>query len=168
MQHDENIPTILRPQADAAVSWINETQARSYELTGLVDYEQALHAEAGEGYELGLVLCDGEICAREQVRVDPSGDGYQFGFVDAAEREIPRFSILRSVYEAVGSKPRWGAISLWCCSSTVDSGDPHVAASYVAMRLLEWSKRLERLEGKSSASRVSRIRWPLKLRSLGK
>ncbi|MAD05929.1 MAG: hypothetical protein CMP86_00795 [Gammaproteobacteria bacterium] len=89
MQHDENIPTILRPQADAAVSWINETQARSYELTGLVDYEQALHAEAGEGYELGLVLCDGEICAREQVRVDPSGDGYQFGFVDAAEREIP-------------------------------------------------------------------------------
>ena len=89
MQPDEDIPTSLRPQAEAAVSWINETQERNYELTGLVDYEQALRAEAGEGYELGLVLCDGEICAREQVRVGPSGDGYQFSFVDAAEREIP-------------------------------------------------------------------------------
>ena len=89
MQQDEDIPTSLRPQAEAAVSWINETQERSYELTGLVDYEQALQAEDGEAYELGLVLCDGEICAREQVRVGPLGDGFQFSFVDAAEREIP-------------------------------------------------------------------------------
>lgn len=89
MQQGESIPTSLRPQAEAAVSWINETQDRAYELTGLVDYEQALQAEAGEGYELGLVLCDGEICAREQIRVGPSGDGYHFSFVDAAEREIP-------------------------------------------------------------------------------
>ena len=43
----------------------------------------------GRSYELGLVLCDGEICAREQIRVAPSGDGFQFSFVDAAEREIP-------------------------------------------------------------------------------
>lgn len=89
MQQDESIPTILRPQAEAALSWINETQQRSYELTGLVDYEQALQAEAGEAYELGLILCDGEICAREQVRVDPSGDAFHFSFVDAAERAIP-------------------------------------------------------------------------------
>jgi len=89
MQQDEDVPSRLRPQAEAAVSWINETQERNYELTGLVDYEQALHAEVGEGYELGLVLCDGEICAREQVRVSPSVDGFQFSFVDAAESEIP-------------------------------------------------------------------------------
>ncbi len=89
MQHDESIPASLRPQAEAAVSWINETQGRSYELTGLVDSELALRAEAGEEYELGLVLCDGEICAREQVRVGSSGDGFQFSFVDAVERGIP-------------------------------------------------------------------------------
>ena len=89
MQQDEGIPTSLRPQAEAAVSWINETQERSYELTGLVDYEQALQAEDGEAYELGLVLCDGEICAREQVRVGPSEDGFRFSFVEAVEREIP-------------------------------------------------------------------------------
>ena len=89
MQQDEIVPASLRPQAEAAVSWINETQGRTYELTGLVDYEAALRAEAGEAYELGLVLCDGEICAREQVRVAPSGDGFQFSFADAEEREIP-------------------------------------------------------------------------------
>ena len=89
MNQDESIPASLRPQAEAAVSWINETQGSSYELTGLVDSELALRAEAGEEYELGLVLCDGEICAREQVRVGPSGDGFQFSLVDAAERGIP-------------------------------------------------------------------------------
>ena len=89
MQQDESIPASLRLQAEAAVSWINETQQQSYELTGLVDYEQALKAGEGEPYELGLVLCDGEICAREQVRVGSSGSGFQFSFVDAAEREIP-------------------------------------------------------------------------------
>ena len=89
MQPAESVPASLRRQAEAAVSWINETQGRSYELTGLVDYEPALRAEAGEGYELGLVLCDGEVCAREQVRVGPSGDGLRFSFVEAAEREIP-------------------------------------------------------------------------------
>ena len=89
MQQDEDIPTSLRPQAEAAVLWINETQERSYELTGLVDYEQALRAEAGEGYELGLILCDGEICAREQIRVGLSGDEFQFSFVDSVQRDIP-------------------------------------------------------------------------------
>ena len=89
MQQAESIPASLRPQAEAAVSWINETQGRSYTLTGLVDYESALRAEAGEEYEFGLVLCDDEICAREQVRVGPSGDALQFSLVDAAEREIP-------------------------------------------------------------------------------
>ena len=89
MQQDESIPASLRPQAEAAVSWINETRQQAYELTGLVDYEQALKAGEGETYELGLVLCDGEICAREQVRVGSSGSGFQFSFVDAAEREIP-------------------------------------------------------------------------------
>ncbi len=89
MQTADNIPAELRPPAEAAVSWINESQGQSFELTGLVDYEQALGVDAEEGYELGLVLCDGEICAREQVRVQPAGNGYQFSLVDADTREIP-------------------------------------------------------------------------------
>jgi hypothetical protein len=86
---EESIPPALRPQAEAALAWINETQGEAFELTGLVDYEQALSAQPDAGYELGLVLCDGEICAREQVRVQPSDDGYQFNLVEAAAREIP-------------------------------------------------------------------------------
>ena len=54
MQHDEDIPTSLRPQAEAAVSWINETQERNYELTGLVDYERLTPAIARQYRELGV------------------------------------------------------------------------------------------------------------------
>ena len=56
MQAEQDIPTELRPLADAALSWINESQDRAYELTGLVDYERALDA-SGEACELGLILC---------------------------------------------------------------------------------------------------------------
>ena len=89
MQTQDSVPAELRPQAEAAVAWINETQRQSFELTGLVDYEQALSVDAQEAYEIGLVLCDGEMCAREQVRVQPNGDGYQFSLVEAGGRDIP-------------------------------------------------------------------------------
>ncbi len=89
MQTEFDIPAGLEQPVQAAVSWINATQARSYELTGVVDHEQALAAQTGEPFELGLVLCDGELCAREQVRVTPSDVGYEFSFVEAAEGDIP-------------------------------------------------------------------------------
>ncbi|MEM7018812.1 MAG: hypothetical protein AAF512_15910 [Pseudomonadota bacterium] len=89
MQLDESIPETLRPPAEAAVSWINETQNQQFELTGLVDYEQALGEDARTGYELGLVLCDGEICVREQVRIQSTDEGYQFSLIEASAREIP-------------------------------------------------------------------------------
>ena len=57
--------------AEAAVLWFNLEQGHSFELTGLVDYESALTADPTEAYELGLILCDGEICARQQVGVQP-------------------------------------------------------------------------------------------------
>lgn len=85
----QDVPYKLRPQVEAAVSWINQSQNRSFELTGLVDYEPAMDAAVDEGYELGLVLCDGEICTREQVRVEPSSDGWDFSFVATVERDIP-------------------------------------------------------------------------------
>jgi len=86
---EDGIPLALRPQAEAALAWINETQGQAFELTGLIDYEHALSARPDAAYELGLVLCDGEMCAREQVRVQPRDDGYQFNLVEAAAREIP-------------------------------------------------------------------------------
>ena len=85
----QDVPYKLRPQVEAAVSWINQSQNRTFELTGLVDYEPAMDAAVDEGYELGLVLCDGEICTREQVRVEPSQDGWDYSLVATVERDIP-------------------------------------------------------------------------------
>ena len=89
MDTDQDIPAELRPQAEGALSWINSTQGETFSLTSLVGYEKAMEAKAGESYELGLVLCNGEICTREQVRVEPVGDKFLFSFADVKEREIP-------------------------------------------------------------------------------
>ena len=83
------IPRELARPVNAALAWINADREQAYELTGLVDVDQALAARADEEFELGLVLCDGEICAREQVRIKPAQGQYVIGYVEAAEREIP-------------------------------------------------------------------------------
>jgi len=85
----EEIPSQLAPQINAAVDWINSQRTQTFEVTGLVDYEQAVAAKRGQRIQLGLVLCDGEICRREQVLIEPAKDGFQCSFVEMAEGEIP-------------------------------------------------------------------------------
>ena len=87
MQGVESIPGHLAPAAHAALSWVNHTRGSNFELTGLVDVDAVDNAT--EPFEMGLVLCDGEICAREQVRVVPEGDTFHFGFVEESEPDIP-------------------------------------------------------------------------------
>ncbi|MDG2277969.1 MAG: hypothetical protein P8L31_08395 [Pseudomonadales bacterium] len=53
----------------------------------MVDVDEGVNV--AEPCELGLILCDGEICIREQVRVTASGDTYQFDFVEQAAPAIP-------------------------------------------------------------------------------
>ena len=89
MQLDVNVPDALRAPVAAAVAWVNATREEAFELTGLVDAERALDAEAGQPFELGLVLCNGELCAREQVRIEPNDDGYRFSFAALDTSEIP-------------------------------------------------------------------------------
>ena len=83
----EDIPERLLPAAEAALSWVNDVRGTSYELTGLVDVDEAGNAD--EPFDVGLVLCDGEICMREQVRVLPEGGAYRFDFVAEATPDIP-------------------------------------------------------------------------------
>ena len=83
----KDIPVQVLPAAEAALSWVNDVRATGYELTGLVDADEV--ASAGEPFELGLVLCDGELCMREQVRVVPDGGAYHFDFVAEAAPDIP-------------------------------------------------------------------------------
>ena len=85
----EEIPGALKPAADAALAWVNAEQRAQFRLTGLVDPEEALESQAGEPMELGLVLCDGDLCQRQQVRVRAGSDGFEVDAVDAADSEIP-------------------------------------------------------------------------------
>ena len=87
VQTEIDIPEFLRGPALAGVAWINEKNNTSYELTGLVDVEKIKDIKLP--FELGLVLCDGEICTREQVLFKPSTEGYTFERLEADTPDIP-------------------------------------------------------------------------------
>ncbi len=87
MQAPENIPEHLAPATQAALSWVNSERAADYSLTGLVGADSIESAD--KPFEFGLVLCDGEICAREQIRVIPDGEAFHFNFADEEEPNIP-------------------------------------------------------------------------------
>lgn len=85
----EEIPPALRPAAEAALAWINEERGTRFELTGLVDPDEALDGDASRPIELGLVLCEGDRCLREQVRVQRQGQGFRVSAVEADDAVIP-------------------------------------------------------------------------------
>lgn len=89
MNATADLPESLKPQVLAACHWINQSKGTAFSVTGLVEEESALNAAPGESYELGIVLCDGEICTREKVRVTPDGDGYLFSLNEKPDFEIP-------------------------------------------------------------------------------
>ena len=60
-----------------------------FRLTGLVDPEEAIGRGAGQPIDLGLVLCEGEICRREQVRVEPTAEGFTVSAAEAKTTLIP-------------------------------------------------------------------------------
>ncbi|MYE10718.1 MAG: hypothetical protein F4X99_03455 [Gammaproteobacteria bacterium] len=71
------------------MAWINAQQDAQFRITGLVDPDEALARNPEEPMDLGLVLCDGDLCLREQVRVRAVGDGYEVSTVEAGVAEIP-------------------------------------------------------------------------------
>ncbi len=87
MLETADIPPHLAEPAEAAVAWLNRKRDASFALTGLVDTPEG--AALGSEFELGLVLCDHDICAREQVRVQRRGDAWDFQLVAADEPTIP-------------------------------------------------------------------------------
>ena len=85
----EEVPLALAPAADAALQWINRERGAQFKLTGLVDPEEALATDGSDPIELGLVLCEGDVCLREQVRVQRTGEGFQIAAIEAEETVIP-------------------------------------------------------------------------------
>ena len=85
----ENVPPHLQPAATAALAWINDQRGANYKLTGLVDPDLDWQPESGAATEMGLVLCEDELCAREQVRVEAHGSEFQISLIDLEAPEIP-------------------------------------------------------------------------------
>jgi hypothetical protein len=76
----EQIPDVLKADAEAAVAWLNAERGADFHLTGLIDPEHAVStraADADAALDLGLVLCQDEQCRRERVRIEPNGDGFR-------------------------------------------------------------------------------------------
>lgn len=85
----EEIPTELKPAAESALAWINRERHARFKLTGLVDPDKAMCRREGEPIELGLVLCEGDLCRREQVRLEAKGDGFEVSAIEAGTSVIP-------------------------------------------------------------------------------
>ncbi len=82
-------PANLQSAADAALAWTNQERGANFRLTGLVDAEAAISGGIEAPMELGLVLCDGELCQRQQVRIEPTGHGFSISAVETEEAPIP-------------------------------------------------------------------------------
>jgi len=71
----EEIPPELRPEVEAALAFINSERGGDFRVTGIVDPEDALKRRGGVGgFELSLVLCQGDRCLKEQVHVARDGE----------------------------------------------------------------------------------------------
>lgn len=98
----EDIPIALEPAAQSAVAWINRERGTNFRLTGVVDTDRALDRHAGRPLEFGLVLCDGDLCLREQVRVETRGDAFGVTVIDAESPLIPPH-----LDPPIGVRARW-------------------------------------------------------------
>jgi hypothetical protein len=84
-----DIPQRLQQPAAAALTWFNQRSNSTFEVSGVVDFEEALLTKPLESFEFGLVLCDGEICDKVQIRCIPDGDGFNFSVVERRPGDIP-------------------------------------------------------------------------------
>ncbi len=84
-----DIPERLQVPVAAALKWFNASRNSRFEVSGVVDFEDALSASSLESFEFGLVLCDGEICDKAQIRCLPHGDAFNFSLVEGRLGDIP-------------------------------------------------------------------------------
>ena len=78
----ETIPDALRPEVDAALGWWNAQEGESFEVTGILDPDEASARDGAR--ELRLVLCGGDRCEQRSFRVASRGDGFDVELLEAA------------------------------------------------------------------------------------
>lgn len=84
----EEIPEALRAEVCAALAFLNERRGRSFSVTGVVDPELAERSR-DVAHDLTLILCDGDLCVREQVRVRPGRGGLEISSAEVAGEDAP-------------------------------------------------------------------------------
>jgi hypothetical protein len=84
----EEIPAALLPEVEAALAWLNAEQGRHFKVTGVVDPELA-EQSGGAAHALTLILCDGDLCVREQVRVRAASGGFEITSAGATREDPP-------------------------------------------------------------------------------
>ena len=83
----DEIPEDLLSTAEQAVTWLNQQRGTEFSLTGLADEPD--DKPVGEPTELGLVLCQGDLCTREQVSISQHEGQLQFALATTAATEVP-------------------------------------------------------------------------------
>ena len=82
----ENIPGVLQPRVEAALSWFNasaDAQGQNFQVTGIIDPDEAL---AGSD-ELRLILCGGDRCEQRSFRVRGEIDSWAVEPIEESEEE---------------------------------------------------------------------------------
>lgn len=80
----ETIPDPLRDDVSAALDWFNRDQTDPFEVTGILDPDEALASEGTR--EIRLVLCGGDRCEQHSFRVSSGSGGYSVSFADSTLR----------------------------------------------------------------------------------
>jgi hypothetical protein len=81
----ETIPTALQPDVDAALAWFNRDQAIPFEVTGILDPDEALANDAPR--DLKLVLCGGDRCEQRSFRIADGAIRFLEDATETAEAE---------------------------------------------------------------------------------
>ena len=86
----EEIPEALRAEVDAAVAWLSARRGAAASRSAAWSIPSSPSARRREAHELTLILCDGDLCVRERVRVRPVAAGFEIASADAAARGSAR------------------------------------------------------------------------------
>jgi hypothetical protein len=77
---EESIPEALLPEVEASLAWFNRHEDATFEVTGILNPDEALGTSGPRA--LRLILCGGDRCEQRSFRVDQDGEDYAVSFLD--------------------------------------------------------------------------------------
>ena len=85
----EEVPPALGPAVETALAWLGDRDGRSYGVSGIVDPEETIAQQAAGAspLELRLIVCSGDLCLREDIRLRDGRGGLEV--LEAAADEDP-------------------------------------------------------------------------------